>query len=167
MSTAGLAYIALGSNLGESRAILESAFQELEKLSTAQLVRSSLWETSPVDCPPGSPLFLNAVAALRPLPEESPETLLEKLQELERHFGRRPKVVMNEARPLDLDLIAFGEAKRSSPELHLPHPRAHLRKFVLAPLAEIAPDLLLPGQTDSVAKLLEHLQSPEEIHLVR
>ena len=72
MSTAGLAYIALGSNLGESRAILESAFQELEKLSTAQLVRSSLWETSPVDCPPGSPLFLYAVAALRPLPEESP-----------------------------------------------------------------------------------------------
>lgn len=156
-------YIALGSNLGDSRALLAGAMEELAKLSTAPLLRSSIWQTSPVDCPPGSPPFLNAVVALSPLPGETPESLLEKLQALEREFGRRPKLVLNEARPLDLDLIAFAGETRATPELQLPHPRAHVRKFVLQPLAEIAPDLTLPGQTASVAEILSHLHSPEEI----
>ena len=156
-------YIALGSNLGDSRALLAGAMEELAKLATAPLLRSSIWQTSPVDCPPGSPPFLNAVVALSPLPGETPESLLEKLQALEREFGRRPKLVLNEARPLDLDLIAFGEEIRATPELQLPHPRAPVRKFVLQPLAEIAPDLVLPGQRASVAAILGDLQSPEEI----
>ena len=120
------------------------ATARLQRLSAEPIVSSSVIQTAPVDCPPGSPIFLNAVIALRPLPGETPETLLGKLQDLEREFGRKPKTVMNEPRPLDLDLIAFGSETRTTPELTLPHPRAHLRRFVLAPLNELAPDLILP-----------------------
>ena len=83
-----IAYIALGSNLGDSRTILESAFQRLEALSCRPLRRSSLWRSAPLDCPPGSADFLNAVAALVPLPGETPESLLSKFQALEREFGQ-------------------------------------------------------------------------------
>ncbi|MCI0744899.1 MAG: 2-amino-4-hydroxy-6-hydroxymethyldihydropteridine diphosphokinase, partial [Verrucomicrobia subdivision 3 bacterium] len=118
------------------------------------LLRSSVYETEPVDCPPGSARFLNAVVGLVPRPDETPETLLARLQALEREFGRQPKIVPNEPRPLDLDLITFGREVRDTPTLVLPHPRAHLRRFVLEPLAEIAPGLILPGQNDTVAGLL-------------
>jgi len=70
--------------------------------------------------------------------------LLQKLRALEKEFGRTSKKVLNEPRSLDLDLIAFGTETRNSPELILPHPRAHLRRFVLQPLGEIAPDFILP-----------------------
>ncbi len=147
-------FIALGSNVGDSRTILRRAIDRLQQFSATPALRSSLWTTSPVDCPPGSPLFLNAVVALTPLPSETPETLLSKLQALEAEFGRRPKKVLNEPRPLDLDLVAFGRETRNSPDLIVPHPRAASRRFVLQPLAEIAPELGLPGQTRSVAELL-------------
>jgi len=94
---------------------------------------------------------------------ENPESLLEKLRELEREFGRRPKKVLNEPRPLDLDLIAFGSETRNSPELVLPHPRAHFRRFVLQPLNEIAPELILPGQGKTVAQLLAGLPNDESV----
>ncbi len=151
---AKLVFIALGSNLGDSRQILLDALARLENLSTVPLRKSSLWQTSPVDCPPDSPAFLNAVAALMPTVGETPESLLEKLQALETEFGRRTKKVLNEPRPLDLDLIMFGAEVRSAARLTLPHPRAHERRFVLQPLCEIAPDLVLPGQTRTVARLL-------------
>lgn len=153
------AFVALGSNLGDSRRILQTAFRALQTFSTAPIRCSSLWRSSPEDCPPGSPDFLNAAAALQPFPEETPETLLAKLQWLETEFGRTPKLIHNEPRPLDLDLISFGDEIRSLPSLILPHPRAHLRAFVLNPLAEIAPDLILPGQRKSVANLARHLSS--------
>jgi 2-amino-4-hydroxy-6-hydroxymethyldihydropteridine diphosphokinase len=124
---------------------------------------SSLWQTSPVDCPPDSPLFLNAVVGLAARADETPESLLKKLQDLEKDFGRRPKKVLNEPRPLDLDLIMFGEEIRQSPELILPHPRALLRKFVLCPLNEIAPDLILPGQTKIVSELLKEFCGKEQV----
>mgnify|MGYP003799721551 CR=1 FL=1 len=124
---------------------------------------SSLWQTTPVDCPPGSPPFLNAVAMLAPLDGEMPETLLDKLQALEQEFGRQPAMVRNEPRPLDLDLIAFAQETRATPRLVLPHPRAHRRRFVLAPLAEVAPDLILPGQTERVRELLDSLGSGEVV----
>jgi len=147
------AFVALGSNLGNSRAILSNAMVRLQEFSTAPLLKSSLLETAPVDCPPGSPDFLNAVVGLVPCLGETPETLLTKLQALEKEFGRQPKKILNEARPLDLDLIAFGSETRATSNLVLPHPRAHLRRFVLEPLAEIAPDFILPGQTRTVAEL--------------
>ena len=152
-----LALIALGSNLGDSVALLQDVFARLEKLSAAPLRKSSLWQTTPVDCPPGSPPFINAAVALTPWPGETPESLAEKLFVMEWDFGRRPKTVMNEPRPLDLDLIAFGEEMRNRPTLMLPHPRAHLRRFVLLPLSEVAPEFVLPGQTRSVAELLSSL----------
>jgi 2-amino-4-hydroxy-6-hydroxymethyldihydropteridine diphosphokinase len=156
-------FIALGSNLRASRENVERAFRCLEELSSEPIVRSSLWKSTPVDCPPGSPEFINAVAAMTPISGETPELLLGRLQNLEREFGRVPKKVLNEPRPLDLDLIAFGDEVRSSPELILPHPRTHLRKFVLAPLAEIAPDLVLPRQKKSVREWLEALRTDEVV----
>ncbi|PYJ03463.1 MAG: 2-amino-4-hydroxy-6-hydroxymethyldihydropteridine diphosphokinase, partial [Verrucomicrobia bacterium] len=126
-----------------------------QELSDQPLLQSTLWRTMPVDSPPGSPPFINAVVALAPRSGETPESLLDKLQSLEREFGRRPKKILNEPRPLDLDLIAFGSQTRATKELALPHPRAHQRRFVLHPLSEIAPDLLLPGQSNTVAQLLQ------------
>ncbi|MCX8154859.1 MAG: 2-amino-4-hydroxy-6-hydroxymethyldihydropteridine diphosphokinase [Verrucomicrobiae bacterium] len=136
--------VALGSNLGDSEAILRAAARELQALAAGGFKLSSFYRTEPVDCPPGSPPFLNAVAVFEPLPGETPETLLPKLQALERRFGRQPKKMHNEPRPLDLDLIAFGGEKRHTPQLTLPHPRARQRAFVLEPLREIAPDFVWP-----------------------
>lgn len=90
-----------------------------------------------------------------------PASLLKKLRDLENEFGRSPKKVLNEPRPLDLDLIAFGDERCDLPELILPHPRAHLRRFVLQPLSEIAPALILPGQGKTVAELLALLPAGE------
>lgn len=158
-----LAFVALGSNLGDSRQIIPDAMVRLQKLSGQPILKSSLWQTSPVNCPPGSPNFVNAVVGLVPCAGETPESLLKKLRELEKEFGRAPKMVLNESRSLDLDLIAFGSETRNSPELTLPHPRAHERLFVLQPLNEIAPDLILPGQSKTVSQLLAKLPAGETV----
>jgi 2-amino-4-hydroxy-6-hydroxymethyldihydropteridine diphosphokinase len=158
-----LSYIALGSNLGESRPIILNVMARLQHISDQPILKSSLWQTSPVDCPPDSPKFVNAVVGLVPRKKETPESLLKKLRELEQAFGRAPKKIVNEPRPLDLDLIAFGQERRNSPELTLPHPRAHLRKFVLQPLSEIAPELILPGQSQTVSQLLAALPAGEDV----
>ena len=145
-----LAFIALGSNLGDSRQIFARAIARLQEFSDAPLLKSSFIETAPVDCPSGSPNFLNAVVGLVPRAGETPESLHTKLQALEKEFGRQPKTVLNEARSLDLDLIAFGSETRNSPKLILPHPRAEERRFVLKPLSEIAPELILLNQAKTV-----------------
>ncbi|HWD20151.1 MAG TPA: 2-amino-4-hydroxy-6-hydroxymethyldihydropteridine diphosphokinase [Verrucomicrobiae bacterium] len=150
-------FVALGSNLGDSAEIVRRALARLQEYSDAPLRPSSLWRMPPVDCPPGSPDFVNAVVGLRARRDETPQTLLAKLQALEKEFGRQPKIILNEPRPLDLDLIAFGARTVSTPELTVPHPRAAQRKFVLQPLREVAPDLILPGETATVAQLLERL----------
>jgi 2-amino-4-hydroxy-6-hydroxymethyldihydropteridine diphosphokinase len=157
-----LAYIALGSNLGDPRKNVSRAIERLQTFSERPLQKSSLWKTTPVDCPPGSANFVNAVVALVPRADETPESLLKKLQTLEKEFGRMPKKIPNEPRPLDLDLIAFGQDCRATHDLILPHPRAHQRRFVLQPLAEIAPDFILPGQSNTVLQLLNQ-SSPEKI----
>jgi 2-amino-4-hydroxy-6-hydroxymethyldihydropteridine diphosphokinase len=155
------AFVALGSNLGDSRQIILDAMARLQSFSDRPMLKSSLWQTSPVNCPPGSPMFVNAVVGLVPQSVETPESMLKKLRELEKEFGRPPKKAANEPRPLDLDLIAFGAETRATPELVLPHPRAHQRRFVLQPLNEIAPDLAWPGQGKTVARLLAELSSDE------
>lgn len=157
------AFIALGSNMGDSENILRRAMMRLAEFSEKPLWKSSLWQTTPVDCPPGSPPFVNAVVGLRPAAGETPESLLAKLQKLEAEFGRTPKLVMNEPRRLDLDLISFGKEVRDTAALKLPHPRAVERRFVLRPLAEIAPDLILPGQKSTVTSLLAALKSKETV----
>jgi 2-amino-4-hydroxy-6-hydroxymethyldihydropteridine diphosphokinase len=104
---------------------------------------------------------VNAVAGLLPRKDETPKSLLKKLRKLEDEFGRKPKKILNEPRPLDMDLIAFGDQTHHSPKLILPHPRAHLRRFVLQPLSEIAPELILPGQTKTISQLLAELPPGE------
>lgn len=155
------AFVAMGSNLGDSANLLRAAVVRLAAFSSIPLHCSSLWRSTPVDCPPGSPDFINAVVALAPLPHLTPESLLGELRVLEGTLGRQPKKVLNEARPLDLDLIAWGNEVRNAPTLMLPHPRAHLRRFVLQPLSELAPDFVLPGQTQTVAELLAGLRTDE------
>jgi 2-amino-4-hydroxy-6-hydroxymethyldihydropteridine diphosphokinase len=159
----GIAIVALGSNLGDSRKIILDVMARLQGFSGEPILKSSLWQTSPVNCPPDSPKFVNAIVGLIPRTDETPESLLQKLRELEKEFGRQPRKVLNEPRPMDLDLIAFGNGIRNSPELILPHPRAHLRRFVLQPLSEIAPDLILAGQGKTVAKLLAELPADETV----
>jgi len=161
-----LAFIALGSNLGDSKAQVLRALDRLRDFSESPPLRSSLWQTTPVDCPPDSPQFVNAVAGLLPRANETPESLLDQLQALEKEIGRQPKRAFNEARPLDLDLIAFRQETRNSERLSLPHPRAHMRRFVLQPLCEIAPELVLPGQVLTVHQLLETLGSSERLLLL-
>jgi 2-amino-4-hydroxy-6-hydroxymethyldihydropteridine diphosphokinase len=135
----------------------------LQEISDRPLAKSSLWQTTPVNCPPNSPLFVNAVVGFVPQKNETPESLPQKLRALEKEFGRPPKKVLNEPRALDLDFIAFGMETRNSPGLILPHPRAHLRRFVLQPLSEIAPDLILPGQRRTVSELLAALPETETV----
>ena len=157
------AIVALGSNLGDSKKLILDVMARLQIFSESPVLKSSLWQTSPVYCPPDSPEFVNAIVGFVPRENETPESLLKKLRELEKEFGRTPKKIPNEPRSLDLDLIAFGNEIRNSPDLVLPHPRAHLRKFVLQPLSEIAPDLILPGQNKPVLQLLAELRSDEKL----
>jgi len=158
-----IAIVALGSNLGDSRRIISDAMARLQKFSDAPILKSSLWQTSPVNCPLDSPKFVNAVVGFVPRTNETPESLLKKLRELEKEFGRAPKIVLNGPRPLDLDLIAFGNEIRNLTDLILPHPRAHLRRFVLQPLSEIAPCFVLPGQRMTVSQLLAGLPGGETV----
>jgi 2-amino-4-hydroxy-6-hydroxymethyldihydropteridine diphosphokinase len=161
-----IAFVSLGSNLGDSIDIVSRAIGQLQSLSNNPLLKSSLWHSTPVDCPPGSPHFINAVAGLEPRAGETPATLLRQLRALEEKFGRQPKKILNEPRLLDLDLIAFGSRTMNSADLTLPHPRAHLRRFVLQPLSEIAPDFILPGQTKTAQQLLRGLKSKEKLRQV-
>src|SRR5690349_16021550 len=101
-------FVSLGSNLGNSKQIILDAMARLQSLSDHPILKSSLWQTSPEDCPPGSPMFVNAAVALKPRAGETPESFLLQLQQIEKNFGRTPKKVLNEPRPLDLDLIVFG-----------------------------------------------------------
>src|SRR5215469_10368855 len=92
-------FVALGSNMGDSRAHVLDAIERLQELSAKPLAKSSLWLTEPVDCPPGSDRFVNAIVGVTPFPGETPETLLSKPRALENEFGRQPKKILNESRP--------------------------------------------------------------------
>lgn len=157
-----MALVAIGSNLGNSIGHVRAAMDRLQDFSASPILKSSLWKTEPVNCPPGSPPFINAVVALEPLAGETAESLLAKLQALEREFGRTPKEVSNEPRPLDLDLLAFKSEVRSGPDLVLPHPRAHQRAFVLRPLAEIDPEYIFPCHQKTVNEYLAARDNVEQ-----
>ncbi len=157
-----LALVALGANLPSARgdspaATVCSAMDLLQELSARSMRRSSLWQSVPIDCPPGSPVFVNAVVAMQPGPDMTAPALLRRLQQIEQDFGRVRDGAVNAPRVLDLDLISFAGQRESSAWLTLPHPRAHLRAFVLYPLAEILPELVLPGQSRTVMDLAGEL----------
>jgi 2-amino-4-hydroxy-6-hydroxymethyldihydropteridine diphosphokinase len=148
--------IALGSNLGDRGAHLHLGFKFLRSLSTSShFLASSFLQTEPVDCPPGSPPFFNAAAEIEW--NHDIMFLLEKLQQFEKDNGRLAIRPLNAPRPIDLDILYHGNHIRNEPRLILPHPRLFTRRFVLQPLAEIRPDLLLPGQSRTIAQLLHDL----------
>ena len=152
-----MVYVALGSNLGESELTLRMAAARISDWSLEKVIGSSLWETEPLNCPPGSPSSINAVMGLKPKQGMSPESLLVDLLKLEMQIGRERSGLVNEPRKIDLDLISFGMETRNAESLILPHPRVFERQFVLSPLKEIAPDFILPGQNKSVTELLKDL----------
>jgi 2-amino-4-hydroxy-6-hydroxymethyldihydropteridine diphosphokinase len=133
--------IALGSNLGDRRAHLQAAVDALAEL-TGQLRVSSVWETEPVGGPDGQGPYLNAVAILDAAPEISSWWTV--ADRIERREGRE-RTVPGAARTLDVDILDVDGQQLDSPDLVLPHPRAHQRAFVLAPWAELAPDAVIDG----------------------
>ena len=149
--------IGLGSNLGDRHASLRAAITELSRLPASRLSAvSSIYETDPVDAPPGSPRFLNAAALVET--DLPPRELLDNLLQIERRLGRqREPGLRNEPRVIDLDLLFFGQVCMQEPNLTLPHPRMHLRPFVLEPLAEIAPDFRHPSSGKTIRGLLDEL----------
>jgi 2-amino-4-hydroxy-6-hydroxymethyldihydropteridine diphosphokinase len=153
--------IGLGSNCGDSAAIVKQAMLRLAAFATGPVRCSSLWRTSPVDCPPGSGHFVNAAAAFEARPGMTPEGLLAGLRALESEYGRRPAPVRNAPRELDLDLLLFDSEVRDAPDFRLPHPRAVDRRFVLVPAAEVLPDAVWPGTGRTIRGLLDDLESDE------
>ena len=143
-------FIALGANLGDPVATVQAAIHALRELPDTEFVAaSSLYRTAPVGLR-HQPDFINAVVelvAVSPAP-----TLMDSLFGIEARFGRQ-RSVKNAPRTLDLDLLLYGDELSDDPQLTLPHPRLHERAFVLAPLAEIAPQLRIPGR-GSVGDLL-------------
>jgi 2-amino-4-hydroxy-6-hydroxymethyldihydropteridine diphosphokinase len=138
------AYIGLGSNLDEPRAHIERAFEDLARLPSARLVAvSPLYRSRPIG-PQPQPDYINAVAELDTM--NDPMRLLAQLQRIETRHGRiRPAPQHWGPRPLDLDLLIYGRARIQTARLVVPHPRLAERGFVLYPLADVAPELCIPG----------------------
>ncbi len=154
-----LAYIALGSNLGDRRGMLSGAIAALASSGGVVVQKvSSFHETEPVGGPPGQGLFLNAAAVLETTLD--PSALLHVLREIEDRFGRTRSVRWGE-RTLDLDLLLFGDQIVDTPELTIPHPRMTVRRFVLEPLAEIAPDAIDPVTKRTIVDLLADLEASQ------
>ncbi len=135
------AFIGLGSNLssefGAPKDNVMEAIERLKKLSDESILVSSLLESKPLDCPPGSPGFINAVIALAPKQNETSLSVLHELQQIEISMGRVRSGLINETRIIDLDLLLFKRETNAIEELMLPHPEILNRDFVLGPLQEL------------------------------
>jgi len=151
--------VAVGSNLGERLANLRNARKDIAALSGVlpPMRSSAIYETEPVGCEKGAAKFLNAAIEFGYAGQA--QGLLGELAAIERLLGRSPTHARNVSRTIDLDLLYFGELEIETEELQLPHPRITQREFVLRPLADIRPDLILPRQTEPVGELLLQLTS--------
>ena len=155
--------IALGSNLGDRLGNLRAARQRTGELADVQppILSSAIYETEPIGCEAGAANFLNAVVEFDY--EGDPMQLLEQLVRIEESLGRKHDHPKNVSRTIDIDLLYCGDRQIDNEGLRLPHPRTHLRRFVLQPLADIRPDLILPKQTKSVADLLAELKETDDV----
>lgn len=157
--------IALGSNLGDRLAHLRRARAQVLTLPGVSLpaIHSRVYETAPVQSAPDAGAYLNAVLEVEYTGQ--PVTLLDGLQQIEADLGRPSKRPRNASRTIDLDILYAGNLVLSNEEVVIPHPRLHLRRFVLTPLADIRPDLTLPGQQQTVAVLLAAVDDPSAVEL--
>jgi GTP cyclohydrolase IV len=146
------AYLGLGSNLGDRKQNLAQALELMSRHMVVEKV-SSIYETEPVGYKE-QPLFLNAVCRIST--ELNPEKLLRLAKNIEAKLGRTPGLP-NAPRPIDIDILFYGDEVLNDKELTIPHPRLAERAFVLVPLAEIAPELVHPVNKKTVRKLLDDL----------
>ena len=155
--------IALGSNLGDRLANLCAARKAVVDFAAdkSSVLASRVYETEPIDCEPGAGKFLNAVLEIEY--GGDPTELLEKMVRVEESLGRDPNHAQNVSRKIDIDLLYADDLIVKSERLQLPHPRMHLRKFVLQPLADIRPDLVLPNQAKPVSDLLARVQDSTKV----
>jgi 2-amino-4-hydroxy-6-hydroxymethyldihydropteridine diphosphokinase len=159
LALSGLAFIGAGSNVGNREELLRTAAQRIAATKgVLNLICSPVYETLPVGLA-GPDRFLNAVFQVNV--RLSPMALLERMQLIEAELGRRPP--RSGPRPIDLDLLFYDDLVMRTESLVLPHPRAHLRSFVLMPLADLAPAFCHPELGLSVRDLLEGLSGPSEI----
>lgn len=157
------AYLGLGANLGDRREALEQAVSLLSQRPGIRFLRiSSLYETEPVDVAGG--WFFNCVAEIETA--LTPQALLESLMQVEETCGRSRVRGQGEARVVDIDLLLYGSEIVAEPHLHVPHPRMHLRRFVLVPLAELSAELRHPGLGAHVGDLLAQLPPAPQVRLV-
>ena len=155
--------VALGSNLGDRLENLRAARSGIADLPnvTPPILSSATYETEPVDCESGAAKFLNAVVEFDY--EGDPVDLLEHLIGIEESLGRKRDHPRNVSRKIDIDLLYCGDRQIHSPQLRLPHPRMHSRMFVLRPLADVRPDLVLPDQTKTVRGLVAEVEDSGEV----
>ncbi len=150
--------LALGSNIGDRAAWIAKTVARIGE-QFGPVAQSRLYETAPVGCPENSGAYINAVVEI--VTDWEPLALLEWCNALEAEFGRVRTGRYGDARTIDIDLLYMGSLQCETTRLTLPHPRAHERRFVLRPLADIRPGLVLPGQKDDVATLLRHFSGDE------
>jgi 2-amino-4-hydroxy-6-hydroxymethyldihydropteridine diphosphokinase len=166
------AFIGLGTNLGDRAANYRQAIQRIGQLPESRIVRhSSIYETEPVGDVEG--IFLNGVVELET--EMPADLLMRRLLAIERAMGRKRSTgrkspaAHGKYRPriIDLDLLFFDKEIIHTPPLTVPHPRLHERRFVLAPMAELAPALIHPELNVTISELLAALRSPQRVSLAR
>jgi len=156
--------IAIGSDLGDRLEHLRRARDFLRSISDGGwLLAAPVYETEPLDCPPGTPAFLNTVVEIQS--SWPPPALLDRLLQFEAARGRPNVHGRNAPRTLDLDLLYCGDVVLNEPALTLPHPRLAERRFVLQPLADIRPELVVPGLGRTVRQLLASLGDAQPVKL--